>query len=325
MAERSYVVKGDPALVADALHGLQAELRAAGLDIEELGGDDLTAGSIVEACNAYFLGGADKAVVVRDAQDHLRAADDIKRLTVYLADPNPQTSLILVLSADHKRLVDAARKAGATILDPSPPGQAKARTGWLADRLTNAPVRLDRQAATRLGEHLGEDLGRLPGILAVLAAAHGEGAKIGAADLDPVLGEEGGGAPWDLTDSIDKGDVGTALHHLHRLLHGRHPFVVLASLWGHYQRILRLSGSGADSESQAAAVLNRTGSTFPARKALSQASRLGPGGAARAVELLHRADLDLRGLRTYGPGRDSERLTLEVLVARLARLAPARR
>ncbi len=325
MPERAYVVKGDPALVADALHDLLGELRAAGLDIEELGGEELTIGSVVEACNAYFLGGADKAVVVRDAQDHLKAAEDVRRLAAYLADPNPQTSLVLVLSGDSKKLVDAAKKAGARVLDPSPPGQAKARSGWLSDRLKAAPVRLDRQAAARLGTHLGEDLGRLPGILDVLAAAHGEGATITAADLDPVLGDEGGGAPWDLTDAIDGGDAAASLHHLHRLLHGRHPFVVLASLWGHYQRILRLEGSGARNEAQAAAVLGLKGSTFPARKALSQAGRLGPAGVARAVELLHRADLDLRGLRTYGPGRDSERITLEVLVARLARLSPGRR
>jgi DNA polymerase-3 subunit delta len=323
--ERCYVVKGDPALVADALHTLLGELRAAGLDIEELGGDELTAGSIVEACNAFFLGGADKAVVVRDAQEHLRAADDVKRLAAYLADPNPQTSLVLVLSGDARKVVDMAKKAKASIVDPSPPGQAKARTGWIADRLKGAPVKLDRRAAARLGEHLGEDLGRLPGILDVLAAAYGEGATITAADLDPVLGEEGGGAPWDLTDAIDRGDTSTALHQLHRLLHGRHPFVILASLWGHYQRILRLEGSGARNEVQAAAILSLKGSTFPARKALSQANRLGPAGVARAVDLLHRADLDLRGLRSYGPGRDSERITLEVLVARLSRLTPSRR
>jgi len=318
-------VKGDPALVADALHGLLGELRDAGLDIEELGGEDLTIGSVVEACNAYFLGGADKAVVVRDAQDHLRAAEDLRRLTVYLADPNPQTSLVLVLSGDNKKLVDAAKKAGAKVLDPSPPGQAKARSGWLAERLKDAPVKLDRQAASRLERHLGEDLGRLPGILEVLAAAHGQGATISAVDLDPVLGQEGGGAPWDLTDAIDGGNAAAALRHLHRLLHGRHPFVVLSSLWGHYQRILRLEGSGARNEAQAAAVLSMKGSTFPARKALSQAGKLGPGGVARAVELLHRADLDLRGLRTYGPAADSDLITLEVLVARLSRLSSTRR
>ncbi len=143
MPDRAYVLKGDPALVADALHRLLADLRAADLDVEELGGDDLTVGSVIEACNAYFLGGADKAVVVRDAQDHLRGAEDVRRITGYLADPNPQTSLVLVLSGDHKKLVDGAKKAGATVVDPSPPGHAKARSTTAASdtapSTTNTP------------------------------------------------------------------------------------------------------------------------------------------------------------------------------------------
>jgi DNA polymerase III subunit delta len=55
---------------------------------------------------------------------------------------------------------------------------------------------------------------------------------------------------------------------------------------------------------------------FPARKAMTQAARLGPAGVARAIELLAAADLDLRGLKEWPDG-----LVLEVLVARLSRLA----
>ncbi len=318
MPERAYVLKGDPALVADALHRLLADLRAADLDVEELGGDDLTVGSVIEACNAFFLGGADKAVVVRDAQDHLRSAEDVRRVTGYLADPNPQTSLVLVLSGDHKKLVDGAKKAGATIVDPSPPGHAKARSTWLADRLATAPVRLDRQAATRLGEHLGEDLGRLPGILDLLAAAHGEGATISATDLDPVLGDEGGGAPWDLTDAIDRGDRSTALDLLQRMIGQgeRHPFQVVSTLHSHFARMLRLDGADVASEQQAADLLGMKGSTFPARKALGQARRLGHDRIVRAIDLLARADLDLRGGKAW-----PDHLVLEVLVARLATMS----
>lgn len=314
MPERAYVVRGAEDLLADALRSLVDLCRREGLDIEELAGDDLTAGSVVEACNAFFLGGGDKAVVVREAE-RFKAAEDIARLSAYLADPNPQTSLVLVLTGENKKLVDAARKAKATIVDASVPG-GRGRRMWLDDRLSAAPVSLDRDAANRLAEHLGEDLGRLPGILEVLEAAHGRGARITAGDLDPVLGEAGASAPWDLTDAIDRGDVTGALVHLRRMLTGRHPFVVLATLWGHYQRILRIEGSGARTEAEAAALLNMKGSTFPAKKALAQSRRLGHDGVRRAVELLAAADLDLRGLRDI-----PEALVLEVLVARLARLS----
>ena len=79
--------------------------------------------------------------------------------------------------------------------------------------------------------------------------------------------------------------------------------------------MLRLSGSDATDEKSAAALLSLKGSTFPARKALDQARRLGPQGVARAYELLAGADLDMRG-RVEWP----DALLLEVLVARLSRL-----
>jgi DNA polymerase-3 subunit delta len=91
---------------------------------------------------------------------------------------------------------------------------------------------------------------------------------------------------------------------------------VFASLWGHYQRMLRLDGSGARSEAEAAALLNMKGSTYPAKKALTQARKLGHDGIRRAVELLQTADLDLRGVRDV-----PDVVILEVLVARLARLS----
>ena len=82
----------------------------------------------------------------------------------------------------------------------------------------------------------------------------------------------------------------------------------------------RLDGADVTSEQEAAAVLGMKGSTFPARKALSQARRLGPKGISRSVQLLAEADLDLRGARAW-----PEQLVIEVLVARLASVARAGR
>ena len=75
----------------------------------------------------------------------------------------------------------------------------------------------------------------------------------------------------------------------------RHPFQVLARSRVTTPRMLRLTGSDATDEKSAAALLDLKGSTFPAKKALDQARRLGPQRVARAYELLAGADLDLRG------------------------------
>jgi DNA polymerase-3 subunit delta len=123
-----------------------------------------------------------------------------------------------------------------------------------------------------------------------------------------------------MTDAIDRGDAGAALDQLRRQLAEKHPLQIMASLGAHFGKMLRLSGSGIRNEQDAAAALGITGSTFPAKKALAQANKLGGAQVARGVELLAQADLDLRGRRDL-PGE----VVMEVLVARLARLAAAPR
>ena len=95
----------------------------------------------------------------------------------------------------------------------------------------------------------------------------------------------------------------------------------MATLQGHYGRMLRLDGSGVRNEKQAAEVLGMKGSTFPAKKALERSRALGHGGVAKAVALLAEADLTLRGGGVSWPGE----LVLEVLVARLSKLGPRSR
>ena len=143
---------------------------------------------------------------------------------------------------------------------------------------------------------------------------------MGTEELEPFLGQAGGVAPWELTDAIDRGDTAGALTQLHRMLEAgeRHPLVVMATLHRHYANMLRLDGAGVADERGAAKVLGVA--PFPAKKALSQARRLGLAGVGRAIELLAQADLDLRGATAW-----PEALVMEVLVARLSRLGPGRR
>jgi DNA polymerase-3 subunit delta len=156
------------------------------------------------------------------------------------------------------------------------------------------------------------------GLIATLEGAFGDGARLGVDDIEPFLGEGGGVPPWELTDALDRGDIATALAKLRRMLDGggRHPLVVMATLHGHYGRMLQLDGAGVGGETEAAELLGLRGSTFPARKALRQTRRLGHDRIVDAISLLAAADLDLRGAKAW-----PEDLVLEVLVARLARLA----
>lgn len=332
-----HLVKGsDPVLVADAVHELVARLvgdadREQVLD--EFGGDDYDLGAVTMAASTVSMFG-DRVVVARNlgrfgAATPKGQLPDVQPLLDLLADPPPDASLVLVWSppessgarsnAVPKKLSDALKAAGGEVHAVDVPAQAKGKQAWLDDHLAAAPVRLSRPARDLLVERLGEDVARLPGVLAVLAEVHGTGAgPLSADDVEPYLGGGGGVPPWELTDAIAGGDVAAAVERARRMVAGggRHPLQVMATLQTHVGRMLALDGSGATSERQAADLLGMKGSTYPARKALDQARALGSERIARSVQLLAAADVDLRGRTGLPPEQ-----VLEVLVARLARLS----
>ena len=316
-----YLVRGDdPVLTGDAVRDLVGQL--VGDDdpafvVEDLAGDDYDIAAVVDAAQTPPFFGNRRVVVARSVGRF--SAQDVAPLLGYLADPLPTTALVLVGGGGQttRGLLAAVKKTGH-VVDAGAPSSGKARQSWLAAQLKASSVDLDAKASALLSDHLGEDVGRLPALVELLSAAYGEGAKVSVDDLTPFLGEAGGVAPWDLTDAIDRGDTVAALENLHRLLgSGRHPLVILASMHNHYTRILRLEGSGAADEKVAAEMLGIGGSTFPARKALSQARKLGHEPVKRAITLLADADLALKGAIEWPDG-----LVLEVLVARLSRLGP---
>ena len=331
-----HLIKGsDEVLVADALGHVIDALVGSGdrsLMLDELGieqhcdadGNPWITSLIDSAQTPPFL--TDRRVVVGRHCSVFSTKDDVAPLVAYLADPMPSTSLVVVWEKDPrpnrggnrsavpKSLVDAVTRCGGVVIDTDP-GSGKAQSAWLDDHLADAPVQFDASARRLLTEHLGQDLNRLPGLLTTFEGIFGTGAKVTGSDIEPFLGEAGDVAPWDLTDAIDKGDVVVALEVLDRMLvgGGRHPVQIMATLTSHYLRIAQVDDPDVRTEREAADALGLKGSTFPARKALDGARRLGSDRIAEIVGLLADADLDLRGAKAWPP-----ETVMEVLVARLA-------
>jgi len=322
-----FLVKGDDAsLVAQEAHRLIERLVGDGdpaLMVEEFGGpsaDGLDVGAVIDACMTPSFLVPRRVVVLRDA-GQLTAAD-VKRLAPVVDDPPPSTAVVLVSGGGTVPAALVKRFTASGEVVDTAVGRGKARSQWLADHLRGGPVRLDGPATALLSDNLGEDMGRLDGLLHALAAAYGTGATVSIAQLEPFLGAAGTAAPWDLTDALDAGDTVAALGILRRMVGagGSHPLVVMGGLHRHYRQMLRLDGSGLTTAAQAAEALGLR-SEYPAKKALAQARRLGPAGIARGIQLLAAADLDLRGATAL----DGD-VVLEVLVARLSRLSrPVRR
>jgi len=324
-AEAAYLVTGDdPSIVANEVHAIVNRLvgdRDPSLVVEEVGGagsDALDVGQIIDAYTTPpFL--VDLRVVVVREIGRLDS-DAAKRLLDALEHPFPGT--VLVMSGGGGRLPNGFYKAIGTIGDvvDVTARRFNERKSYLSDHLSHAPVKLNAEARDALSTHLGEDLGRLAGLLETLASAYGEGALVDAVMLEPFLGTKGSVPIFDLTDAIDSGEMATALAVVDRMMGpgGTSGHALVASLDNHFSRIARLDGADVRTGEDAAAILGVA--AFPAKKALNAARRLDTQSIASAVGLVAQADLDLKGMT----GLD-ERVVLEILVARLARLCAAQR
>lgn len=337
-----YVVRGDdPSLVADAAHRLIAELvgeRDSSLVVEEYGGalsEDFDVSPVIDALSTPALLTDLRVVVVRDA-GRLGAAD-AKRLVEHAqsnagvaastdstaTSPPSAPGAVLVLVAGGgtipASLVREAERFGG--LRDSTVGTGRSRSRWLTEQARAGSVKLDPGATELLDEHLGADLRRLRGVLETLESVYGQGQRIDRDMLEPFLGEPGSVPVWELTDAVDSGEIPRALERLARITGpgNVHPLVVLAVLHRHYQTMLRLDGLSVSSADEAASLLGAR-STYPVKKAMAQAARLGSARIGRAIVLIAEADLDLRGRTALEAST-----VLEVLVARLTQHSNPRR
>jgi DNA polymerase-3 subunit delta len=313
----------DPTLVSEALSKVVADLLGSedrSLALEDYSGDEIDLAAVADACaTPPFLAGR-RVVVVRDVGRW--NTDEVAPLLAYLEDPLETTSLVLVAGGGQTPpKLAAAAKAGGQVVATGV--DARKAGDWILGRIRESGLGLDAAAAAALRDHLGEDASRLVPILEVLQAAYGKGGRLGVEDIEPYMGQAGSVTPWAFTDSIDAGDVESALGHLHRLLEGgdRHPLVVLAILHRHVTSLMRVDSPSIRTEGQAAEAMGiaKGRSTFPAKKALRSAQQWGSANIAEAVALIADAEVDLKGDSAW-----PEAAVLEVLVARLCRLARAR-
>lgn len=320
----AYHVRGDdPSVLAQAVRALIARLvgdREPALVVEEHGGpgsDELDVAAVVDALTTPPFLIDRRVVVLRDAGK--LASSDGARVAAALEQAAPST--VLVVAAGGGTIPQPLLKAlknRAQIVDAAV-GTGRDRSRWLAEHVHGGPVHLSGGAVTLLERHLGDDVGRLEGMLDTLGATYGAGATVDEEALRPFLGEAGGVPPWDLTDAIDRGQTDASLVALRRMQGpgGRSPLEILGHLHRHFDQMLRLDGTETRSPEEAAGLLG-VRSAFVAKKALAQGRSLGSERIAQAVGLLARADLDLKGESAL-----PDETVLQVLVARLSRLAPA--
>ncbi len=218
------------------------------LMVDEFDDEEYEVRSVVDAAQTPPFLTESRVVVARGVGRF--GADDVAPLVSYLGDPLPSTELVLVAGGGRlvKALVDAVKKAGGQVVDTAPPTRARERGGWFEEQVIANGLRLDQQALALLASWLGEDAGRVQGILETLVSAYGDSRMLKVVDVEPFLGDAGGVPPWDLTDAVDRGDTTKSLSLLHRMMRAgeRHPLQVMAILHNHYTKLLTLDGANVE-------------------------------------------------------------------------------
>ncbi|MDA0285853.1 MAG: DNA polymerase III subunit delta [Actinobacteria bacterium] len=323
------VTGSDPRLVSDKVSEITRELiksmatkesRSTILETHDAGAansqdrEDAIRKAVASA-ETMSLFGEERVVVIREISEATVA--ELSSLVAYLAQPSDSTHLVVSATGKlPKSIADALKRAGATTLATTPPDRRQELVTWFLERLGESGLTLELSALNQIIDWLGEDQARLPGLIDILVSTYGTLRKLTSDDITPFLGDAGSVKPWDLTDAIDAGDSATAIDMLHRMTRSGeyHPLQVMALLHTHYTKLMRLDGPDLNSPQDAMSIIGSK-SEFQAKKYLNQYRRLGGEGINQAVQLLARADVDLRGGKDLG-----EELTMEILIARLCRM-----
>jgi len=288
-------------------------------DGDEVGGTEgrnAVVGNAIDAASSPAFMTDRRVIVLRDVGG-LTAAE-AGPLVAYLGDPLPTTVVILVAGGGRVAPgITKIVKASGEELGPATEDVA----GVLSERAQAAGIKLQPDAVRAVTARFGEDAGRVPQLVELLASTFGDGARLGADDVEPYLGEAGAVPVYELTNAIEAGDVAGSLELLDRMLtvtsasqpKPMHPLQVLSMLHNQVRRLALLDDPSIRTDNDAVVALGGKVKPYPVKKALAMSRRWGSERIRTAYDALAEADLQMKGASAI-----PERTVIEMLVARLA-------
>ncbi len=290
-AKGVYAVVGADSFLADqAVDRILAGARLEGPDaVTVLRGEEATWTRVGDAARSGSLFSPRRAVVVRNA-DALKGEGD--ELEGYLADPDPDVTLVFVAAKPDKRRGSWKRLLDRAEVVPADPLKGRAIRGYVADEVRRRGLPLAEDALTELIEQVGQDLRRLMGELDKLEAftADRKG-RVSADDVSSLLGRGIGQPLYRIGDAFSTRRAGEALALLEVVLDdGEPPLKVLSNL--HYAtRRLRAAHALRDARLPQEALAGRLGvPPFKVRDVMEAARAWSEADLARATAALDRAD-----------------------------------
>lgn len=253
---------------------------------------DLTAVSLLEP---------EQVLIIRDPDT---AA--LKTLTAYLKSPLEDRTLVITSTKPQAVFRKAVTAAGGKVIEATGKTSKDTVLGLLSDSS------LDRAAKETVVEHVGDNVSVVPSLLKDLRDFYGD-AIITRSDVEPWLGAAGQIPVWSLIDAIDTQNTVKALKVLDRIWTTTSAIAVVSILRGHLEKMYRVQQTGVKDEKTAAVLLGLKGSTYPAKKAITLASRY-KSAVEPLVLLASQTDAGLRGGKGSGV---PDRLAVEILIGRM--------
>jgi DNA polymerase III subunit delta len=269
-------------------------------DLPRISGEDVSAASLAPLLAPSLFG---EAAVLVD----LEGVRPDKALLEALATPGALVVVLDPLGAATRVKHYLQHGEHQAVPSPSKPGEV---SGWAVSRARGLGLKLEREAATYLGEVFGADLAGLSAELNKLIFLDG---PLNRERVEAVVGREPPGDSFAMLGAATAHKPAQALAHLRRLtLSGEDPFKLLGAVVWQYSLVARslalVQQGGRLSETEAATRLGVK--PYPAKKALDVARTLTEPRIR--THLGHILDADLAMKRGLDPGAVLERLMVQL-------------
>ncbi|MGD2081137.1 MAG: DNA polymerase III subunit delta [Nitrospirota bacterium] len=176
-----------------------------------------------------FFGGR-KTVVMENAQKLLKK--DLEALGRYLADPSPDSVLVMMSAGKLKKsLKEALKGAKAISMDI----REKELPAWLRQRASRRGLALTPQAVEYLIGTVGPEAGLLASEVEKLAMSGNE--RLDAQDIKDIVKGSGGHDVFDLIDALKARDADRVFRIYRELSEGQDPYGLLGAINWHYERV----------------------------------------------------------------------------------------
>ncbi|MHB8078426.1 MAG: DNA polymerase III subunit delta [Candidatus Krumholzibacteriia bacterium] len=295
-----YVIEGeDRRRVEETVRWLRDKLldaAAQAFNFHLHAGDGADLRLVVQQARNYPMLAARQVIWVRDCDRCSLAEGREAALERYLAEPVPET--VLILSADkldgRRRWVKLAREGGGWYRFVAPEGAELVK--WARAAAEREGLALTPDLAAELCERVGGDLRALGGEIAKLALAAGEkGSRLSAAEVRELVLAQREIDPWELVGALSGRDPTAVLRVWRRLAGDGHTAQEVFPLLVFKIRQLALAGALLAEGMNEGAVMKEAklwgNSIGDARRVIGE---LGPAGLTRALEACRRAEAALK-------------------------------